>query len=1316
MPAQQSHIRSFIFIFAVIVSLTGSPLLAAKGGSDNAEPRYRVFALKHISVDQARKYLSEAKLGTVSQLPTTNMILVTAQSHQLIKAGAIMQVVDSERPYVMKALFPASTAAKLPLNEQIAAEVGDMAIGGFSNPPSGIGKTKAIIDIHDDAVVVVAPADQLQNIIKAIEKYDTDGSLRQLLLVDAEALQVSQPVAAEDTNLPEEQKTVEPVEKKEPNIMPVSEAELERVKAELQKVKDELNHRNGISESEQGETDAEDSESNGLFGKLLDSIAEAEKKVTDLAEPVAGEPEPNEPAVEADTVVAAPEETEPNEPTVEPVAVVAPTEESEPNEPPVVLEQPEEKVVEPVKEAEKPEPVKPVAEKVSTKLPSKPEPNAVPEQTAVKVEEPNQVAAITQEEPNEAGKVVEPAAARGPYEPAVIANGNDMLELELPPKINIIDLLDLVGKYLGLDYMYDPADITGLKGEVTLVLQGPIKVKDLYPLAESVLKFKGFVMTRRTNLVTIVPLVKAPDIDAPIVDPDKPGVEAGDVIITQIFRLKHIDTASVQNLLTGMKLGINFSPIAEMGIIIISEYAYRMERIERLVELIDIPGEEKKFRFRALEYTTATTLAAKVKTLAEQLGTVSITVAAPTTTTAALPTIPTRPGTRITTPPRLPTRTTTPTTPTAKPTETSVYLDADERTNRILMIGLEEQLAVVDSLIDALDVEQKDLRTLRLYEIQHVDAEEVRIKLEELGIISAGRGTATSGRTAYRTPTRTQTRTTPTRTTPTGAPGAAPATSTAAIEEPLAEEAQVVIIEPTNSLLVNGTAEQHVQIATIIGYVDSSQEESANPYVIYPLENQDPEELAGVLEKLIQETVTEQGAADSKVVRTTTRKKIEEDIFIVADPKTYSLIVYASKKNQQWISSLIEELDKYRPQVLLDCTLVEVTRDDEFAYDLDIISQIVPGADTMQYFTESQNSFLSEFPRNTIGEAINTGAGLGNFPGAGGQGFLAKGQVQVLFKVMEYRGYGRVLARPKLLVNDNEEGTITTEDTIYIAEKQTKYIPTTTAPGSTPGYSPDTSVTFKPYNAGIELTIQPHISKGSQLQLTITLNRTDFDLAGEKTVSIGDEEFPKPLDTRMSNVQTIVTVPDGKTIILGGLEKTTQSKGGGKVPILGDIPLIGGLFRSAANASVQSRLYVFVKAHILRPGQEFTGISDIEVVSLKNRATFEKFEKEMQDYEDWPGIKPKPMDPEKVLEEDEDRVVSVRDRKVFDKGRKGTKENGVKFGRKSQPIELNQAPERDATISLKNGLDKSKKEVKEGEDLPGTKPKPMHPMQLLEFN
>jgi type II secretory pathway component GspD/PulD (secretin) len=547
--------------------------------------------------------------------------------------------------------------------------------------------------------------------------------------------------------------------------------------------------------------------------------------------------------------------------------------------------------------------------------------------------------------------------------------------------------------------------------------------------------------------------------------------------------------------------------------------------------MIDKPGEQKKFRSRELEFTTAKTLSAKVKTLAEQLGTVSITISVPAPTT---PTRPTTPGRRTPTPPRTPTRPTTP-SPTAAPTKPTVYLDADERTNRILMIGLEEQLSVVDSLIDALDVEQKDLRTLSLYEIQHVDAEEVMTKLNELGIISAGRATTGTSRAPSRT-----TPTTPGRppTTPRTPTRPTTPTTSGPIQEPLAEEPQVVIIEPTNSLLVNGTAEQHVQIAMIIGYVDAEQEETQNPYVIYPLENQDPEELAGVLEKLISETITEQSGtgADSKVVRTTKRKKIEEDIFIVPDPKTYSLIVYASKKNQQWIASLIKDLDQYRPQVLLDCTLVEVFKNDEFNLTMNWLQSFPDLTEVSSKAFDAESVVLPETRDRLIGIS------------SAGNAFYGDDHINFLLSATQTRNYGRVLARPKILVNDNEVGIIKTEETQYIVRVESQLVA-----GAGVGTSTSrSSVNFESYNAGITLEIEPHISKGDQLRLKISMVRTDFRETAPARVIDPDSgdvrEIEKPPDTVSSDIQTLVTVPDSYTIILGGLEKLTQSKGGSKIP------------------------------------------------------------------------------------------------------------------------------------------------------------------------
>ena len=1279
MPAKPSYNRknSFGYCFILIAAflLTGGYLLAAEKGTIPVEPRYRIFALKHISVEQAKTFIADARLGTASQLPAANMILLTAQPRQLRKAGAILQLVDSQTPYIMKAILPASAAPNLPLTEQIEAEVDNMSIGSFSNPRSDVGKTKAIIDVHEDSVVVISPADQLDKIIDAIKKYDSKGVFGQLQKVE--------PIPSEQP-----QKTLDKSQKPKPEADRIADAKLERLQRELEKLKTKIDNGDLSSKTSKAETDVEQK---ALFGKLLNGLAEADKKEVEPAQPSLSEPEPNEPVVQPGEPVTSPRKST----TTEPSSDVKPTEET---------------TLEAAKPSDKPDQAAIVKRRAAEKIvaKAKPEPDASLEQVVANIEDANQVAAFEQEEPNTTTKVFEPTTKSRPYQPELSKIVDDTLELDLPSKINIIDLLDLVGKYLNLNYMYDPADTAGLKGEVTLVLQGPIKVKDLYLLAESVLRFKGFVMTRRINHITIVPIAKIASIDAPIVDPNKPGIQAGDVIITKIFRLKHIDTASAQNLLTGMKLGISFSPVAEMKTLIISEYAYRMERIERLIEMVDKPGEKKQFRFRALEYTTAGTLATKVKALAEQLGTVSITVAATTTTTARR-TIPTRPGTRTTAPPRTTTR---PVAPTAKTAQPTVYLDADERTNRILMIGIEEQLAVVDSLIDALDVEQQDLRTLRLYEIQHVDAEEVRTKLEELGIISAGRGV--SGRTAARTIPSTRTTSSP-RT----APSTRSTSTTAAIEEPLAEEAQVVIIEPTNSLLVNATAEQHVQIAMIIGYVDSTQEETANPYVIYPLENQDPEELAGVLEKLISETITEQGGADSKVVRTTTRKKIEEDIFIVPDPKSYSLIVYASKKNQQWISSLIEELDQYRPQVLLDVTLVEITKSDEFNYDLNFISSIpdlvntsgltgvIAGGDSPITSTDILGKLDSKGMNRFIDMQSSGGTGTA---------FYGDRHINILLNTMQSKDYGRILARPKLLVNDNEEGSIKAQETTSVGSPKTTYRKGSVGEQGNVGDIPITDIGWASYEAGIQLDIQPHISKGDQLRLTITLTRTDFRLRPATTIS--GSTYPTPPDLLTSDVQTVVTVPDSKTIILGGLERISQNKGGSKVPILGDIPLVGGLFRNAANTDSQSRLYVFVKAHILRPGEEKTGVSDLQVVSLKNRATFEKYEKEMQEYEDWPGIKPTPMAPERVLEADEDEVVSLNGQRIIGNYKKGAKEVEIQPGKKTQSTEPKQVLERNGTISLKNrqGFNEPKKEAQEYVVTSDIKSEPMHPMELLEPN
>jgi type II secretory pathway component GspD/PulD (secretin) len=981
--------------------------------------RCRVFLLRFISAKEGKKFLADVNITNVSQLSDANTLLVTAMQEQLLKASALLTLVDSREKYAVRALLPVSEANQMPTLGAIQQEIGNISIGTFFNLPGGTG-FRAIIDVQNDKFIAVAPASVMDKIVAIAER------AHQSALSAQETEQSNKATSAERTDEP-----------------------------------------------------------NQLFSELLSTIDEAEKGL-------------------------------------------------------------------------------------------------LPRQMASRGAEPN----ITQRKPAEPEVISQPAIA-GPagaergevarrYEPKSVPEANETLELALPEKLEVIQLLDLVGKYLNLNYVYDPKQLQGK--EVYLKVQGPIKVRELYPLAESVLKFTGLVMSRKENLVTIAPVEGALDIDPSLIDGDGGRIEYGDVVVTRIFQLRYVDTAQAKAILDGMKVGA-VTELPATGTLIVTGYAFRMSRVEQLLDVIDKPGKPKQFKFRQLKYTMAKTLAPKVKELVEQMGDISIAAAAP-----QAPAQPPRRG---------PVRQPTPQPQPAGTTKPSIYLDADERTNRILMIGQEVEIAVVEDLINALDVEKQDLRMLKMYEIQHVDAEEVRRKLEELGVIGTSR-TATPGRITARAAAP-------------GAPGqpAAPPSPAPAEAELPTEEMQVVVIESTNSLLVNASPEQHALIASIIAYVDSESIQQAIPYVVYPLQNQPPGHIAEVLEKLIQEVVRDKEGKVEKVI-----KKTEENIIIVPDPNTFSLIVYASKKNQDWISNLIKTLDRRRPQVLIDVTLVEVTNTDTFDLDLQLASK----------FPKMVPNGNMDFLPALIGGAGDSNSFFGHtskeaFVSSGmGQGFYSDQHIQALLTAMESKNYGRILAKPKILVNDGQVGVIKTTDTTNVK------ITTSIVPNQ--GTATE-STTYQPYNAGITLEIQPNISEGDLLLLIVKLDRSDF---------LTRSSLDVPPDSRTNTVDTIVTVPNNKTIILGGLLKLNQSKGGSKVPLLGDIPLVGGLFRTTANSTNDSKLYVFVKANILRPEATIAGLPELENISERNRKAFESFEDEFQKYQDWPGIKPQPVEPKKVLE------------------------------------------------------------------------------------
>ena len=832
---------------------------------------------------------------------------------------------------------------------------------------------------------------------------------------------------------------------------------------------------------------------------------------------------------------------------------------------------------------------------------------------------------------------------------AVLPNGEDQIELTLPEKMDLIQLLDLAGQYLGLDYVYDPEKVRSQP--VTLKmhgkLQGKMRVRDLYALLETVLKFKGLGMTRQEgNLVRVVPLAEALEADPSLVEPGAASLESGDIVVTRIFELQHVDVASVSKLLETMKLSIAVSSIPETQTLLVTCYADRMARIERLLDLLDRPGKLRDLRLRPLKYTMAGTMAPKLTTLAAQLKDIVVVGA-----------------------------TESQSVPKGKPDDrpasgrATIYLDTDERTNRIIMIGLPEELDLVEDLINALDVAQQELRVLRPYVAHYVQASEVMVCLEKLGIIS--RSSPARDRSFRAGPPGSSPQITTVQSalteepqvvllessncllinatqeqhrqiqsilglmdvarqdrrdfevypiqhvdakevvkkldelhlTGSGAQGARQVTkategTSAALsgtEDLLIDEPQVVVLEVSNTLLVRATGEQHRRIQALLRHIDMEPPQKLIPYEIYFLENQTPAHLAEVLTKIIQETVLNKEGKVEKVI-----PRSEDQIVIVPDEATFSLIVNANKKDQEWIGTLVKRLDRRRPQVLIDVTLVEIRKTDEFNYDLSLLTR--------------SDANMPGFSGMRTGHLLQSVSG--SFTG-----FYGDQHINALLTTMQSKNYGRVLAKPKVLVNDNEKGSIKTTQSTYVAKKSS--IPVTSGSAGQQNTLIETAVDYQVYEAGVTLEITPHIGEGNLLRLDITTNRSDFG-----TVS-GD----KPPDKTSNDLKTVVTVPDRSTIILGGMLKLNQSKGGTKVPILGDLPLIGMAFRSVSNTDIQSKLYIFVRAEVIRPADaETAAMKDLLKVSDQNREAFEGSEAEFQQHQDIPALRPKPTDPAKVLE------------------------------------------------------------------------------------
>jgi general secretion pathway protein D len=396
-------------------------------------------------------------------------------------------------------------------------------------------------------------------------------------------------------------------------------------------------------------------------------------------------------------------------------------------------------------------------------------------------------------------------------------------------------------------------------------------------------------------------------------------------------------------------------------------------------------------------------------------------------------------------------------------------------------------------------------------------------------------------------------------------------------------EVLLVADSRTNSVLVSGDEMERARMSQLIKHLDTPLEQSGNVRVVY-LEYAEAKEIAEVLTRVMQ-NINSLENADGKAQRSNAKTATIE-----ADEGTNSLIITAETDEMAAIESVIHRLDIRRAQVLVEAIIVEMTfsegqdlglqwlfaNTDSGFYGSNINSpsqaQQLAGALNPDNGDEATPSNDSEFDVGALAGALASTPGLS----------LGWGSVDddltmtVILNALKTQGNANILSTPSLLTLDNQEAFITVGQNVpFITGSYTNS-------GSSDGAS-NPFQTIERQNVGITLAVTPHINEGDSVVLEIEQEVSN--------VIIGASQISEAADiiTSERKIQTKVLAQDSKVVVLGGLIEDNVQDGQQKVPILGDIPFLGRLFRTDSVDVSKTNLLIFIRPTIIRDNAQLDG-------------------------------------------------------------------------------------------------------------------------------
>lgn len=395
----------------------------------------------------------------------------------------------------------------------------------------------------------------------------------------------------------------------------------------------------------------------------------------------------------------------------------------------------------------------------------------------------------------------------------------------------------------------------------------------------------------------------------------------------------------------------------------------------------------------------------------------------------------------------------------------------------------------------------------------------------------------------------------------------------------------------TNSVVVRAPSEARANLAkALIAKLDQPTAQPGNVHVVY-LKNAEATRLAQTLRAVMASDTSAISASPPSSTSSTSSPVSTQALlpsggaggFIQADPTTNTLIITANESVYRDLRTVIDQLDARRAQVYIESLIVEVSASK--AAELGIQWAGVSGDSNSKYRVGALTGFTPQGGgNNLISQAVAKNAGSLLAPGNGlTLGILNQAGLGALAHALETDTSANILSMPNLITLDNEEAKIIVGQNVPFITGQF-----TTPAGGSSGVNPFQTVERK--DIGLTLRVKPQISQGGTVKMAIY----------QETSSIQDSTNSAGLITSKRSLETNVLVNDGQIIVLGGLIDDNMQDGVEKVPGLGDIPIIGGLFQYKKRSHVKTNLMVFLRPIIIRNNEQSVSLAGDRYDYIRN--------------------------------------------------------------------------------------------------------------------